>query len=222
VSGDCESFLKGAVMKKKMLFLLIMVCSMVPSTWADTPARTVTGASQTGSQTAVLKHLTTQTNGSTVAKQNEAPKVGEKQVVGSAGGPLDNQKHSGLLWLVAAMPSFVFLAFLLKLSKGLQKSGWSLRDALSESEPVKGPNGQILTNPITGEPVYARSASRLMAFIGFFVTTIWLMGFLIPTLYHFAYDGKVPPLSDVSTFLLAQAGMFAPYIANKLSGAIKS
>jgi hypothetical protein len=132
----------------------------------------------------------------------------------------DSKKCSGWLWVIALIPSGMFVLLLLFMKSSLKDKNWNLGDALSESETLKDKNGDILMDS-NGNPIFAKSASRLIAFVGFFVIIFWLMGMSTPTLYHFACTGEVPKLNDVSTFLIAQAGVFAPYIANKLVSAIK-
>ena len=143
--------------------------------------------------------------------------------------PTDSKKCCGWLWLIALIPSGMFVLFLFIMKSSLSKSDWNLGDALSESDPMKDKDGNIIMKDkdgkiVTagGKPFFAKSASRLIAFVGFFVINFWLIGLSIPTLYYFACNGQIPKLNDVSTFLLAQAGAFAPYIANKLVSTIKS
>lgn len=117
----------------------------------------------------------------------------------------------GLNLLVAMFPALLFLGFLFILRKAL-RNDWSLAEALSESEPV------ALTN---GTQVFPKSASRLIAFIGFFGIIIWGVGLMVPACYRFACNGEVPDMTGFTTYLLAQAGVFAPYVANKIAGALK-
>ena len=108
------------------------------------------------------------------------------------------------------------LVFILLLILGIVlwiDKNWTLGDALSESEPVRDKDGNVLR--------YPNSASRLIAFIGLFAIIAWGMGILVPATYRFAQTGEVPDLSGFSKFLVAQAGIFTPYIANKIAGAFK-
>ena len=123
--------------------------------------------------------------------------------------------------VTVAIPVILFLLFLLVLGARLKGDNqWNLGEALSESEPLRYQNGNPVL--INGRPSYPSSSSRLIAFIGLFVIVTWAMGILIPATYRFAKTGEVPDLTEFSKFLLAVAGIFTPYIANRIAGAIKS
>jgi len=149
-------------------------------------------------------------------------KNGAKDIGKVAVGIVDSPCIGGWFFQIMAMlPTVVFLIFLTVVKKALKDGKWNLSDALSETDALRDNAGALEKNPDTGNPIYPKSASRLIAFIGLFVIVIWIMGLSIPTFYHFACTGEMPDLSGVSTFLAAQAGLFAPYIANKIAGAIK-
>jgi len=122
--------------------------------------------------------------------------------------------------LAAASPELLFLVFLITTLLILKKNKWRLGDALSESDVLRNNDGSVITNT-NGDPIYPRSISRLIAFIGLFGIITWILGLSFPAIYRLSCYGEMPDLSGVSTFLLAQAGIFTPYIANKISGAIK-
>lgn len=131
--------------------------------------------------------------------------------------------------LMAGFPVLFFLIFLIWLGNSLGKkdSGWKLSDALSEQieqkgELLKKPTGEILTdkdnNPIYEiKSVTMNSSSRLIAFIGLFVTATAILAIIVPASYRFACTGEVPDLGNFSTFILAQAGIFSPYVVNKIT-----
>ncbi len=133
------------------------------------------------------------------------------------------------------LPEIIFLIFLVLLAIGLlmasRQGKWSLSDALSEylevDQVFKNEEGKIVYQQNSPEPVMVKiikptsSSSRLIAFIGLAAIITWIMTILIPAAHWFALTGSVPKLSDLSGFLIAQAGIFTPYIANRISTAIK-
>ncbi len=146
-------------------------------------------------------------------------------------------KETGVLmqWL----PVIFFLAFLvflvIALGVATYKKKWSLSDALSEYLEVKEvfkikddqEHDQVVYKQGSPEPVVVTinkptcSASRLIAFIGLFGIITWTMVILCPAVQWFARTGHFPKLEGLSTFLVAQAGIFTPYIANRIGAAIK-
>jgi hypothetical protein len=121
---------------------------------------------------------------------------------------------------MALSPAILFILFLLIGIIALAKNHWSLGEALSESEPLMENNAVL--RDANNNLIFPKSASRLIAFIGLFCIITWIIGLSMPAFYRFAITGEFPDLSGVSTFILAQAGIFTPYIANKIAGAIKS
>jgi hypothetical protein len=55
-----------------------------------------------------------------------------------------------------------------------------------------------------------------------FVILAWTMALLMPAAYWYAREGTVPELEKISAFILAQVGLFAPYIFNQLAAAVKA
>lgn len=208
-------------MRRYLLILAVLLCFACRIAWADPAGTAVPGKGLAGAATTVQNQDTSAKGKNAALKASDAAKSVEKKTPEQPNNSGVTSNCCGWVWFFAMIPSLMFIVFLVVMKKGLQKSNWSLRDALSESEPMKDQNGATIYDK-NGNPVFARSSSRLLAFIGFFVIILWLVGFSVPTLYHYACTGNVPKLNEVSTFLLAQAGIFAPYIANKLAGAIKS
>ena len=207
---------EGGRMKKTLIMLAAIICLASLCAYAESPG---TAPSKDAAAAAAPKPSAESAAQKPTSTATVAPSTDVKTQGQAAKGA--DSKCCGWLWLIAFIPSGMFVLFMLITKSSLKNSTWNLGDALSESEPVKNKDGDILKDA-AGNPVFAKSASRLIAFVGFFVIIFWLMGLSIPTLYHFACTGEVPKLNDVSTFLLAQAGTFAPYIANKLVSAIKS
>lgn len=207
-------------MKRNLLMLCALICFLSPHVWADTATTSPPVKSQTDEVSSIQKPATS-VRGVEPSKTIDVSKGDVKNPSEQSNKYAEKTKCSGWFVFFSMFPAILFLVFLLVVKKILQNNNWSLGDALSESEPLKDQNGAVV-NDANGKPVFARSASRFMAFIGFFAIIVWIVGLSIPTLYRFACTGEVPDLSKVSTFLLAQAGIFAPYIANKLAAAIKS
>ncbi len=209
-------------MKRNLLILIAMICFMSQSALSESAESTQPNKEQPGTVMPVQKTVTSDKGSENkTSKEINIPKNEEKKTPDQPINNADKPLCSAWLVLFSLIPAIMFICFLIVVKKALKDADWSLGDALSESEVAKDPTGAVLRDK-DGNPVFIRSSSRLMAFIGFFGIIVWIVGLSIPTLYQFACTGKVPELNGVSTFLLAQAGVFAPYIANKLAGAVKS
>jgi len=90
---------------------------------------------------------------------------------------------------------------------------WSLADALSE-ESVYQPN-EIHTKK---DVILLASSSRVIALVGLMgiLSTVLGMGYAI--MWNLTVFGTVPDLTQIRSFLLGSACLFAPYLANQLSG----
>jgi hypothetical protein len=229
-------------MSKKMLILFALICFIPVSAWGvtESPGRNKAQSGMEEPTAAVDQN--SQGGEKKAAPEVAAAKNEEKKDDEQSTDSSKSMKKCSMIWSV--LPAVMFIVFLLCVVAALKKRGWSLSEALSESDPIVDPkaggvllvnvkqpvmddkgtpikeNGRILLTDVQ-RPVYARSSSRLIAFIGSFTIIVWIIGLSIPTLYHFLCKGSVPELSGVSGFLLAQAGIFAPYLANKIAGAIK-
>lgn len=154
-------------------------------------------------------------------------------------GPVDlniipGESVGNLYFWWVLLPAVFFLIIFGVIVRALKKDDkWSLGKAMSEQLEQKvlhvdetDPKKPVVYNPTTHEPVYdfkyveSSSASRLIAFVGFLTLIVWFLAMLIPALYWFGRTGEVPNLGNLSTFLGAQATVFAPYIANKVASAI--
>ena len=135
--------------------------------------------------------------------------------------------------LITIFPVAFFLFFLAWLAFALGRDpNWSLGEALSEHHTEKvavwdEANDRPLLDdkkePVYYERnIYANSSSRLIAFIGLFVLATGILSVLIPAVYRFALTGDVPDMGNFSSYILAQAGIFAPYITNKVMDGFKS
>jgi hypothetical protein len=142
------------------------------------------------------------------------------------------QWNMGSVVGVAGAVAFVIILAVLLPMTLRGKNEW-LSLALSESEPLRDKDGQLIIKDkdgklvaataagAEGSPVYPRSASRLIAFIGLFSIIIWGMAVMVPALSVFARTGNFPDLGSATKFIVAQAGIFAPYIVNKVAGIFK-
>jgi hypothetical protein len=130
----------------------------------------------------------------------------------------DSTRRTGLF--MAIWPALLYLVSLVVVVYFLKKSKWSLAEALSENDALRDNAGSII-NDKDGMPIFPKSASRMLAFIGLMCIITWLIGLSVPTIFRYACTGEVHDLSGVSSFLLAQAGVFSPYIVNKIASALK-
>lgn len=207
-------------MKRNLLMLCALICFLSPHAWADTTGTTTPAKGQPDAISPVQRNATGD-NRAMEPSGNDASKSDAINRSEQAGNAAGKTKCCGWFnMLISILPASLFIVFLLVVKANLKGNKWSLGDALSESDLAKNPDGSVLKDK-DGNPVFIRSSSRLIAFIGFFGIIVWIVGLSIPTLYQFACTGKVPDLSGISAFLLAQAGIFAPYVANKIAGAFK-
>ena len=107
-----------------------------------------------------------------------------------------------VFWIVFGAMTLVLFAGIGSLSRQLGRDrDWNLGDLMSGAD---------------GKP----SASRMIAFLGFLVMTAIILGIGYSSLWIFLKTGQLPSLSGASTFLVACAGLFAPYFANQVGLAI--
>jgi hypothetical protein len=94
---------------------------------------------------------------------------------------------------------------------------WSLGDALSEECDVQPKEIRQKSDVIM-----VASSSRLIALLGLLgiLTTVVGIGYAI--VWNLFLYGTVPDLSNVRSFLFGAACLFAPYLANQLSGVFGS
>jgi GH24 family phage-related lysozyme (muramidase) len=121
----------------------------------------------------------------------------------------------------------------------LQHGGWSLANAVSEPTHLTIPlnenwaqsqgdkNSRIKELGITGKPtsvtVMEASSSRLIALAGMVAILLIYVGFGVFSLYTYGLTCQMPASTvAVSTFLYSGLTLFAPYVANKMSGLLQS
>lgn len=146
------------------------------------------------------------------------------------------------LTLIVALGTF-FGLYLVK--RRLTKEGWSLANALSEPTRLTIPaalrwtesggdqlamasssSSSKVMRGADGTPValtlLEASSSRMIATLGSLAILMLYMGFGTFALYSFGLTCQLPAsMPAVTTFLLSGLSLFAPYVANKISTAIK-
>jgi len=142
---------------------------------------------------------------------------------------------------VLAISIGLFASILLTLAMiygRLQRTGWSLANAVSEptrlSIPLEeqwaqsqgdnqaGIRASNPKGPPTAVTLMEASTSRLIALAGMVAILLIYVGFGIFALYTFGLTCQMPASTvAVSTFLYSGLTLFAPYMANKVSGLLQ-
>lgn len=140
--------------------------------------------------------------------------------------------------LVMAITSAILatiLSLLTLIAVRLQRGGWSLANAVSEPTHLSIPldehwaqsqgdsQARIRSLAINGPPkpvvLMEASTSRLIALAGSVAILLIYVGFGIFSLYTYGLTCQMPASTvAVSTFLYSGLTLFAPYVANKVSG----
>ena len=124
------------------------------------------------------------------------------------------------------------------LFRSLQHGGWSLANAASEPTTLRIPLDENWTQSLgdhkslqgTGAPkgpaisltVMEASSSRLIALAGMVAILFIYVGFGIFSLYTYGVTCQMPASAvAVTTFLYSGLTLFAPYVANKVSGLLQ-
>jgi GH24 family phage-related lysozyme (muramidase) len=120
----------------------------------------------------------------------------------------------------------------------LQNGGWSLANAASEPTVLRIPldanwaqsqgDKQSLSGmgnpkgPVVSLTLMEASSSRLIALVGMVAILLIYVGFGVFSLYSFGLTCQMPASTvAVSTFLYSGLTLFAPYVANKVSGLLQ-
>lgn len=124
-----------------------------------------------------------------------------------------------LAFLLAALVATALLAGLLAfmlrdVKKAQDLNQWSLGDALSEESAYQPKEIKQKSDVI----LFA-STSRLIALIGLMGILAVVVGMGYSIMWNLFVYGTVPDLSQVRSFLLGSATLFAPYLANQISSA---
>lgn len=128
-------------------------------------------------------------------------------------GDMEEEAVKMFCW-VSGFTSILLVLMLAVVGIGLAKGQWSLREALSEKP---------LVHPREGAAILLPSTSRFIALFGLLgiVTILLGVGYAITwnlLIYHKPPDN----LSEIDSFLLGAASLFAPYIANQLRAAFQT
>jgi GH24 family phage-related lysozyme (muramidase) len=143
--------------------------------------------------------------------------------------------------LVMAISTGIFTAVVVTLFViywRLQRSGWSLANAISEPTHLSIPLDEHWAQsqgdsqarikalaphgPPTSVILMEASSSRLIALAGMVAILLIYLGFGVFSLYTFGLTCQMPASSvAVSTFLYSGLTLFAPYVANKFSGLLQ-
>jgi len=147
----------------------------------------------------------------------------------------------GAVYAVCLIVLFGTLGSLVQIRRALKAEGWSLANALSEPIQLTIPvdarwsqsQGDKASDPTTARPdsqadqperitVLEASSSRFIAMVGMAAILLIYLGFGVFSLYTYGLTCQMPAsTAAVTSFLYAGLTLFAPYVANKVSGLLK-
>lgn len=125
--------------------------------------------------------------------------------------------------LIFLVPTIItigfFIIFTYHIVKTLKAENWSLKRALCE--PIIGKDNEPIMNAAKDKPIYMESSSRLIALVGLTAILAIDLGVAVMIFYcTLAQTSGNLDLETIGLFLVAQAGIFAPYIANQVKTAV--
>jgi hypothetical protein len=125
----------------------------------------------------------------------------------------------GIFWVTTGITISLFIIFFSIIYQILRKEKWSLKRALSE--PIRGKDYEPMTmNSATDEPILIESSSRLIALVGLAAILAIDLGVAVMIFYStLVHTSGNLNLTTIGGFLIAQAGIFAPYVANQIRSA---
>ena len=161
------------------------------------------------------------------------PAAAQEQMNGA--GAICKSMSPPLVLTITALILTLIISVLILLSMRLQHGGWSLANAVSEPTHLSIPldehwaqsqgdnEARIKTLAASGPPtaviLMEASTSRLIALAGSVAILLIYVGFGIFSLYTYGLTCQMPASTvAVSTFLYSGLTLFAPYVANKVSG----
>jgi len=103
-------------------------------------------------------------------------------------------------------------ANLTNITNAPQGEKWNLAQALSEEVDVSD-------DPNAKKTIFVASSSRLIALVAMIVIVSLLIGITPVIIWSYANSGTMPDLEKLSTFMVACAGAFLPYMANQARAA---
>lgn len=111
---------------------------------------------------------------------------------------------------------FIFFVLILVI---LNHFHYNLRNSLSE--PLRGKDNELVRDDTTKEIIYVESSSRLIALVGLSAILAMDLGVTVMIFYSTLVQTTINlDLKTIGAFLIAQAGIFAPYIANQIQSAV--
>ncbi|MFN6133452.1 MAG: hypothetical protein ACK46L_11220, partial [Synechococcaceae cyanobacterium] len=161
------------------------------------------------------------------------PAAAQEQLNGSAA--ICKTMSAPLVMTITSLIFAAIISVLILISLRLQRGGWSLANAVSEPTHLSIPldehwaqsqgDSQARTRSlaINGPPkpviLMEASTSRLIALAGSVAILLIYVGFGIFSLYTYGLTCQMPASTvAVSSFLYSGLTLFAPYVANKVSG----
>ena len=151
---------------------------------------------------------------SDISNLNGVISIGDNAFYGCAGlTDMGNLQGVGIwvFWVTVCVTIGFFITFFVIIRKGLKDESWSLKDAISETVNVNGNTESVA------------SSSRLIALVGLAAILAIDLGIAITIFYSSLVENlKGLDLQTIGAFLVAQAALFAPYIANKISAVAES
>ena len=161
------------------------------------------------------------------------PAAAQEQLNGSAA--ICKTMSTPLVMTITSLIFAAIISVLILISVRLQRGGWSLANAVSEPTHLSIPldehwaqsqgdsQARIQSLAINGPPkpviLMEASTSRLIALAGSVAILLIYVGFGIFSLYTYGLTCQMPASTvAVSTFLYSGLTLFAPYVANKVSG----
>jgi GH24 family phage-related lysozyme (muramidase) len=147
----------------------------------------------------------------------------------------------GVVYAVCLIVLVGTLGSLVQIRRALKAEGWSLANALSEPTQLTIPvdsrwsqsQGDKASDPTSAKPdsqsdqpvritVLEASSSRFIAMVGMAAILLIYLGFGVFSLYTYGLTCQMPAsTAAVTSFLYAGLTLFAPYVANKVSGLLK-
>ncbi|MDR3585546.1 MAG: leucine-rich repeat domain-containing protein [Desulfosporosinus sp.] len=127
-----------------------------------------------------------------------------------------------VFWVITGITILFFAGFSFFIYKTLTQKEteiWSLKRALSE--PLRGKDYDVIMIGTNNDvPIYMESSSRLIALVGLSAIIAISIGVAILIFYNsLVQTSKNLDLKLIGDFLIAQAGIFTPYIANQIRSA---
>jgi disulfide bond formation protein DsbB len=139
-----------------------------------------------------------------------------------------NGPGTSFVYIIVALVLMGSLMSILGIKSALERTQWSLADAVSEEVELtaRDVSGNLMLDT-SGKPIMetklSASTSRLVALLGTIVLLFMFVGFGAFAMVEFGMTGELPEsISQVVEFMLAGLTLFAPYAVNKVSSLFAS